>query len=89
MGFEPLIARTYSSTECESSALTIQATTAGLSAYFICGTLFAYGSNITNLNICSSIVYNDTRTLKLWLAGEGWEAVNEYSILQSSQQLND
>ena len=29
MGFDPLIARTYSSTECESSAPTIQATTAG------------------------------------------------------------
>ena len=29
-GFDPPIARTYSSTECENSALTIQATTAGL-----------------------------------------------------------
>ena len=33
-GFDPPIARTYSSTECENSALTIQATTAGFSATY-------------------------------------------------------
>ena len=36
-GFDPPIARMYSSTECESSALMIQATTAGfVKAYFGC-----------------------------------------------------
>ena len=37
-GFGPPIARTYSSTECENSALTIQATTAGLTIRFFPGT---------------------------------------------------
>ena len=34
--FNPLIARMYSSTECDNSTLTIQATTAGLKLDAIC-----------------------------------------------------